>query len=190
MRKKLRPHRQRSVMSKRPEIAALIAAPQIEAKVRALAGKLAPIMNDEWIVIALMDGAMVFASDLLRALQARGINPVFDNLMLSSYGDNLQSAGEVKVIKDFSRDLSGSCVLILDDVFETGLTLATAVNMAKAAGAEEVKSCVFAYKSGYSEGIAQPDFKGWDAPDGFLVGYGMDFQGRFRGLPYIADLRP
>jgi hypoxanthine phosphoribosyltransferase len=177
-------------MSEALDIAPLISAQTIEARVNALADKLSPIMSDDWIVIALMDGAMVFASDLLRALQLRGINPVFENLMLSSYGDNLRSAGEVKVIKDFSRDLSGRSVLILDDVFETGLTLATAANMAKAAGAMHVKSCVFAYKSGYSEGMTQPDFKGWDAPDGFLVGYGMDFQGRFRGLPYIADLRP
>lgn len=172
------------------EIAPLISASAIAARVERVAEEVAQTVTSDWIVIALMDGALVFAADLLRALHDKGVNPVFENMTLSSYGDDIQSAGEVRVEKGLTRDLTGRSVLILDDVFETGLTLSVAVNMARAGGAVAVKTCVFAYKDGYAADGAKPDYKGWDAPDSFLVGYGMDFQGRYRGLDYIGDLIP
>ena len=168
--------------------APLISNEDILRRVEDVAAKLAKIMRNDWVVVALMDGAIIFAADLLRALYSRGVNPEFENMTLSSYGDDIQSAGEVKIEKGLTRDVSGRCVLIIDDVFETGLTLETAVQMMREAGAKEVKTCVFAQKSGYNEDIPLPDFSAWDAPDAFLVGYGMDFKGRYRGLPYIADL--
>lgn len=169
-------------------LAPLISNEDILQRVEDVAAKLAKVMQNDWIVVALMDGAFVFAADLLRALYSRGVNPEFENMTLSSYGDDIQSAGKVKVEKGLTRDVSGRCVLIVDDVFETGLTLQTAVQMMRKAGALDVKTCVFARKSGYNGDIPLPDFRAWDAPDAFLVGYGMDFKGRYRGLPFIADL--
>lgn len=169
-------------------ITPLISPEDIAARVENLAADLSKTMNDDWVMIALMDGALVFAADLLRALYGRGINPEFENMTLSSYGDDIQSAGIVRVEKGLTRDVTGKSVLLVDDVFETGLTLSKAVEMVLAAGAREVETCVFAYKSGYSEGMSLPDFSGWNAPDAFLVGYGMDFKGRYRGLPFIGDL--
>jgi len=175
-------------MSDANDIEVLISADDIASCIDALADKLAGCIDDDTVVVALMDGALIFAADLLRALYSRDVNPIFENITLSSYGDDIQSAGEVTVQKGLSRDVSGCKVLILDDVFETGLTLKKAAQIVKNKGASEVFTCVFAKKSGYSEGIAAPDFSGWDAPDAFLVGYGMDFKGQYRGLPYIGDL--
>ena len=169
-------------------ITPLISQDDIAGRIDQLAGELSKVMNDEWVVIALMDGALLFASDILRALYGRGVNPVFENMTLSSYGDDIQSAGKVTVQKGLTRDVAGRSVLLIDDVFETGLTLKKAKEMILEAGAAEVKTCVFASKSGYSHELDTPDFKGWDAPDAFLVGYGMDFKGRYRGLPFIGDL--
>ena len=166
----------------------LISAEGIDAKVEHLAQALCVEMTSDWVVVALMDGALVFAADLMRALYRHGINPAFENMTLSSYGDDIQSAGQIKVLKGLSRDVSGRSVLLIDDVFETGLTLSHAAQMLKDDGARTVKTCVFAYKDGYSGEAALPDFKGWDAPDAFLVGYGMDFKGQYRGLPFIGDL--
>ena len=175
-------------MSESYTLSKLISADDIRVQIDSLADQLSKTLSSDWMVIALMDGALLFASDVLRALYERGINPEFENMTLSSYGDNLQSAGEITVQKGLTRNVAGKSVLLLDDVFETGLTLSKASEMILDAGAQEVKRCVFAYKSGYSDAEATPDFIGWNAPDAFLVGYGMDFKGRYRGLPYIADL--
>ena len=175
-------------MSSTARVEVLIASAEISTRIERLADALACHIDDETIVIALMDGALIFATDLLRALYVRGVNPIFENMTLSSYGDDIQSAGEITVQKGLSRDVTARKVLIVDDVFETGLTLKKAAQIAKEAGALEVLTCVFATKSGYSEDGTTPDFSGWDAPDVFLVGYGMDFKGRYRGLPYIGDL--
>ena len=166
----------------------LISPQDIAARVQGLADDMSPIVTSDWMAVALMDGALVFAADLLRALYVRGINPDFENMTLSSYGDDIQSAGEVTVQKGLMRDVRGTSILLIDDVFETGLTLHEAADMMMAAGAKEVKTCVFARKSGYNGDLPLPDFSGWDAPDAFIVGYGMDFKGRYRGLPFIADI--
>ena len=166
----------------------LISAENISVKIEALADSLSETVGSDWAAVALMDGALVFAADILRALYRRGVNVEFENMTLSSYGDDIQSAGTVTVQKGLTRDVTGKSVLLIDDVYETGLTLSNAADMIMAAGAKEVKSCVFAYKHGYSGEARLPDFSGWDAPDAFLVGYGMDFKGRYRGLPFIADL--
>ena len=170
------------------QLSRLITQEEIAQRIDQLAARLAKTVGTDWVLVALMDGALVFAADLLRALHRQGVNPEFENMTLSSYGDDIQSAGEVKVEKGLTRDVSGRSVLIVDDVFETGLTLQTAAQMMSEAGATEVKTCVFAQKTGYNGDIALPDFSAWDAPDAFLVGYGMDFKGRYRGLPFIADL--
>jgi hypoxanthine phosphoribosyltransferase len=170
------------------DIEVLISADDIAICIDALVDKLMNRIDDDTVVVALMDGALIFAADLLRGLYSRGVNPIFENMTLSSYGDDIQSAGVVSVQKGLSRDVSGCKVIIVDDVFETGLTLKKAADMVKKAGASEVLTCVFATKSGYSEDNTAPDFSGWDAPDAFLVGYGMDFKGQYRGLPYIGDL--
>lgn len=166
----------------------LISTKDISARITRLAAQLSLVMDDDWMVIALMDGALVFASDLLRALYECGVNPQFENMTLSSYGDDIHSLGEVTVQKGLTRSVAGACVLIVDDVFETGLTLQKAAQIISDAGAREVKTCVFARKLGYSRNMPQPDYFAWEAADAFLVGYGMDFKGRYRGLPYIGDL--
>lgn len=166
----------------------LISAENIKAKIEALADTLSKTLDTDWAVVALMDGALIFAADIMRALYRRGINAEFENMTLSSYGDDIQSAGHVTIQKGLTRDITGKSVLLIDDVYETGLTLSKASDIIMAAGAKEVKSCVFAHKHGYNGEARLPDFSAWDAPDAFLVGYGMDFKGRYRGLPFIADL--
>ena len=161
---------------------------EIAAHVEALAEKLAAKIDSDWHCVALLQGAMPFAVDLLRALARRGAHPILDCLWLESYRDARESSGRVVVRADISRSVEGRRVLILDDVFDSGRTIAFARAHLAAKGAIETLACAFIRKpSALNEPI---DLVGLDAPDFFLVGYGMDDAGRFRGLPFIAAIDP
>jgi hypoxanthine phosphoribosyltransferase len=164
----------------------LLTAQEISQRVDALADRFSAQVNDDWTVVALLQGAIPFAADLMRALEARGRHPVYDSLWLESYRDARESSGKVVVRADISRSVEGRGVLIVDDVFDSGRTIAYARTHLLAKGATETLACAFVRKP---QALNEPiDAVGWDGPVDFLVGYGMDHQGRYRGLPYIAAL--
>ena len=161
---------------------------QIAARVDALADGLARRIDSDWVAIALLDGAIPFAADLLRALSRRGVDPAFDAMRLSSYGDATASSGVVRMLSDVARPVAGRRCLLLDDICETGGSLAFARDRLMASAAAEVQVAVFALKQ-VTDAAVRPDFHAWDAPsDRFIVGYGMDHGGRWRGLPHVAAL--
>ena len=161
-------------------------APDIVARVNALADGFGAQVDDSWTVVALLQGAIPFAADLMRAFEARGRHPIYDSLWLESYRDARESSGKVVVRADISRPIDGRPALIIDDVFDSGRTIAYARAHLLAKGATQVLACAFVRKP---QALGEPiDAVGWDGPDAFLVGYGMDDKGRYRGLPYIAAL--
>ncbi|HVY85661.1 MAG TPA: phosphoribosyltransferase family protein [Caulobacterales bacterium] len=158
---------------------------EIARRVDALADQLHEV-DDGWTVVALLQGATPFAADLMRAFARRGRNPLYDSLWLESYRDARQSSGKVVVRADISRSIEGRPALILDDVFDSGRTIAFARAHLAAKGATRTLVAAFVRKP---QSVGEPiDAVGWDAPDEFLIGYGMDDAGRYRGLPYIAAL--
>jgi len=163
----------------------LITADEIAARVDALAARIAPRIDDETVCVCLLTGGVWFAADLTRALARLGRNPLFDALWLASYGDAKSSSGRIEVRCGLQRDVTGRRVLLIDDVFDSGLSLAQAVRLAREAGASEVLTCVFARKPWPQARSITPNFVAWEAPDAFLVGYGMDDAGRGRGLPDV-----
>ncbi len=164
----------------------LLSADEIAARVNALADTFSAQVDDDWTVVALLQGAIPFAADLMRALETRGRHPIYDSLWLESYRDARESSGKVVVRADISRPIDGRPALIIDDVFDSGRTIAYARAHLMAKGAVKTLACAFVRKpQALGEAI---DAIGWDAPDDFLVGYGMDEKGRYRGLPYIAAL--
>ena len=163
----------------------LLSEEEIARRVEALAERLAEI-DDSWTVIALLQGAIPFAADLLRAFERRDRHPIYDSLWLESYRDARESSGKVVVRADISRSVEGRPVLILDDVFDSGRTIAYARAHVLAKGATRTLTCAFVRKpQALGEAI---DAIGWDAPSDYLVGYGMDDAGRYRGLPFIAAI--
>jgi hypoxanthine phosphoribosyltransferase len=162
----------------------LLTAEDISQRVNALADRFSGQVDDGWTVVALLQGAIPFAADLMRALETRGVHPIYDSLWLESYRDARESSGKVVVRADVSRSVEGRGVLIIDDVFDSGRTIAYARAHLMAKGATQTLACAFVRKpQALGEAI---DAVGWDAPADFLVGYGMDDKGRYRGLPYIA----
>ena len=164
----------------------LLSEEEIAARVETLASQLSVQVDSGWTLAALLQGAMPFAADLMRAFARRDIHPVLDSLWLESYRDARESSGKVVVRADISRSIEGRPALIVDDVFDSGRTIAYARAHLLAKGATRTLACAFVRKP---QALNEPiDAIGWDAPDQFLVGYGMDEAGRYRGLPYIAAL--
>lgn len=166
----------------------LLSAADVACHVSDLAKMIAPRITDETVVVCLLTGGIWFAADMTRALSDLGCNPLFDALWLSSYGNETRSSGSVRIEAGLQRPVEGRQVLLLDDVFDTGLSLSEAVRIVKEAGAAEVLSAVFARKPWPTQRAMEPDFVAWEAPARFLVGYGMDDGGRLRGLSGIAAL--
>lgn len=163
----------------------LLTASEIGARIEALADRIAPEIDDETVCVTLLTGGMWFAADLTRALHTRGRDALCDGLWLASYGDEHATSGSVKMIAGLQRDITGRKVLLIDDVIDSGLSLAEAVRICREAGASAVLSAVFARKPWDTPRPVEPDFAAWDAPAAFLVGYGMDDAGHGRGSPDI-----
>jgi hypoxanthine phosphoribosyltransferase len=166
----------------------LLPEAEVARVVADLAARIAPVIDDETVAAVLLTGGLWFAADLTRALSRLGRQVRFDALWLASYGDEQSSRGRIDVHAPFQRSLQGRKVLILDDVFDTGLSLAEAVRLARDAGATQVLTCVFARKPWPLPRAPEPDFVGWEAPNRFLVGYGLDHAGALRGLPDVCAL--
>jgi hypoxanthine phosphoribosyltransferase len=166
----------------------LISEAEIASAVEALAREIAPRIDDDTVAICLLTGGIWFAADLTRALARLGRMVHFDALWLSSYKDARASYGRCEVRADLQRPVLGRKTLILDDVFDTGLSLSEAARLTKDAGAAEVLTAVFARKPWPEKRALEPDFVAWDAPARFLVGYGLDAAGTMRGLPYIGAM--
>lgn len=168
-----------------PAFETVLSSEEIAARVDALAERLAPELGSgDWTAVVILLGATPFASDLIRALARRGIDVGFDALWLESYRDSRESSGRVLVRADLSRPVRGRKVLLIDDVFDSGRTISFARSHLLAQGAEDVKSCVFARKpEAVADGL---DHWAYEAPSRYLVGYGMDDAGQWRGLPYLG----
>ena len=169
-------------------IAPILSARAVSAHVEALADQIAPAITDDTVCVCLLTGGLWFSADLMRALSLRGRHPQFDALWLSSYGDAQQSSGQVEVRGGLQRPVTGRQVLLMDDVFDSGLSLSQAVQIMEQTGARQVLSAVFARKPWPTERPCQPNFVAWEAPARFLVGYGMDAGGQFRGYPGIGAM--
>ncbi|MEO0883510.1 MAG: phosphoribosyltransferase family protein [Pseudomonadota bacterium] len=168
------------------DISVLLDEDELMAKIDALAAEIAPHLEGEWTAVSILIGATPFTTDLMKALARRGAHPVLDVIWLESYKDEKQSSGRVTVRADLSRPVKGRGILLIDDVFDTGRTLQFAKTHILAKGAREVLTCALARKPWAPTDETDVDFCAYEAPGKFLVGYGMDDAGKYRGLPFIG----
>lgn len=171
-----------------PGIAVLFDADQIAIRLRALADEIAAAMGPDILIVAILKGSFVFSADLIRALHHAGVRPEVDFLTLSSYGSGTQSAGQVAITRDVTDTVAGRRVLLVDDILESGRTLAFARDLLLQRGAALVKIGVFLDKPGKRAVSCEADFRAFACPDRFVVGYGLDHAHRYRELPFVGVL--
>jgi hypoxanthine phosphoribosyltransferase len=166
----------------------LFSETEIAARVKAIAEAVASVEPDRLLVVPILKGSFIFAADLLRAFYRSGLRPEVDFMMLASYRDATISSGHVQVLRDIETDVRGRDVLLIDDILESGRTLAYAKDLIAARGAKRPMTAVLLDKPGRRAGEIEADFRGFNCPDKFVVGYGMDMAHAFRELPFVGYL--
>ena len=161
----------------------------IAARNAEMAKEIATAGYENPLGVSVLKGSFVFAADLIRALYDAGMAPEVEFISLSSYRDGTVSAGEVTVLRDIDTDVAGRDVILIDDILESGRTLAFARDLMLSRGARRVGLAVLLDKPGK---LAQPiaaEHVGFTCPDLFVVGYGMDVAHAFRELPFVGVVK-
>ncbi|MFD1509262.1 hypoxanthine phosphoribosyltransferase [Lacimonas salitolerans] len=176
-------------MTQRPYVIdEMISAKTIAARVEDLSREIAAEFSDtdQLVVVGLLRGSFVFIADLVRELDL----PVeVDFLEASSYGNAMQSSREVKILKDLRGAIEGRDVLVVEDIVDTGHTLFHVIGMLKARKPRRLRTIALLDKPTRREAQVKADWTGFEIPDEFVVGYGIDYAQRNRNLPFIGKVR-
>ncbi|CAL1549082.1 unnamed protein product, partial [Lymnaea stagnalis] len=140
------------------------------------------------LVISVLKGSFVFAADLIRAMHDVDLSPEVEFIFISSYGAGTTS-GEVKVLRDIDNEVAGRDVLLIDDILESGKTLSYTRDLMIRRGAKSCSIAVLLDKRTRRQVKLDADFVGFDCPDYFVVGYGMDVAHAFRELPFVGVVK-
>jgi hypoxanthine phosphoribosyltransferase len=164
----------------------LISAEEIAAKVQELGRQIAEAyQGKELVLVSVLKGAVVFLADLIRAIPA----PLsIDLLAISSYGGR-DTSGMVRILKDLDQDIAGRHVLMVEDIVDTGLTLGYLLRTLQARQPASLQVCALLDRSVRRIVSLPLTFRGFEIPDRFVVGYGLDYQERYRNLPFIGVLK-
>ena len=167
----------------------LVSEEQLKAKVAELGARISKDYEGKNLVlVSILKGSVVFMADLMRAVT---IPCNIDFMVVSSYGgSNTVTSGLVKIIKDLDADLTGRDVLIVEDILDTGITLSKLVPVLKMRNPGSVKICTILSKPSRRMADIEPDYCGFEVPDEFVVGYGLDYDEKYRNLPYVGVLKP
>jgi len=168
------------------QIEVLFTEAEIAARVDGIAKEVAGHKPERLLVVPVLKGSFVFAADLIRAFYRARLLPEVDFMLLASYRKQTTSSGQVDILRDIETDVAGRDVLLIDDILESGRTLAFAKDLLVARGAKRVLTAVLLDKPGHRAADIGADFKGFDCPDKFVVGYGMDMAHAYRELPFVG----
>jgi hypoxanthine phosphoribosyltransferase len=163
----------------------LFTAEAIDRRNKELAAEIAHGPVKDLLVISILKGSFIFAADLIRALHHAGLAPEVEFITLSSYGTGTTSKG-VKIVKDIDSEVKDRDILLIDDILESGRTLSFAKNLMFERGARHVSIAVLLDKTGKRQTDLVADHVGFECPDHFVVGYGMDVAYAFRELPFVG----
>ena len=170
-----------------PNLAVLLSEETIQARIRELGAQITQdyaALNP--LLIGVLKGACFFLSDLMRAIDTR-VSVEF--MASSSYGSSTRTSGEVRIMKDLDVPIEGRHILVVEDIVDTGLTLSYLIANLQSRGAASVKLAALLDKFERRQREVKIDYLGFQIPDEFVVGYGLDFAERYRNLPFIAVLK-
>lgn len=166
----------------------LISEEEIQKKTKELAEELTIEYKDRFpLAIGVLKGATLFMSDLLKQVDTY---LEMDFMDVSSYGKSMVSSGEVKILKDLDTSVEGRDILIIEDIIDSGLTLSYLVELFRYRKAKSIKIVTLLDKPSGRKANIEADYVGFEVPDAFVVGYGLDYAERYRNLPYIGVLKP
>ncbi len=165
---------------------ALISEEEISLRIAALGSAITKDFEGEsLVVICVLKGAFIFCSDLIKKIN-RPLTLEF--ISLSSYGDSTHSSGNVRLDMDITANIEGKNVLIVEDIVDSGLTIKTLIEMLSVRKPKTVKLASLLFKPSKLQHKVQIDYLGFEIEDKFVIGYGLDYAGRYRELPYIGIL--
>lgn len=163
-----------------------------EAEIQARVKELGKQISDDYrgktpLFISVLKGSFVFMADLMRSVS---IYCDIDFMAVSSYGRGTVSSGAVEITKDLSYDIAGRDIIIIEDILDSGITLAYLKKYMKMRNPASISICTLLDKPARRKADITPDYSGFLCPDAFIVGYGLDYDERYRNLPYIGVLKP
>ena len=139
------------------------------------------------VMVSVLKGSVVFMADLMRAVT---VPAEIDFMCVSSYGSGVKTSGVVKIIKDLDNDLAGMDLLLVKDILDSGMTLEYIKKLLLGRNPNSIKICTLLDKPERRKADVAADYKGFEVPDEFVVGYGLDYAEKYRNLPYIGVLKP
>ena len=165
----------------------MLSESEIKARVKELAKKLdEDYKGKRPLMVAILKGSVMFFADLIREMETE---VVIDFMAISSYGNGAKSSGEVKMIKDLDGQIEGKDVIIVEDIIDSGYTMRYLKQLLSARRPNSIKLCARLDKPSRRETEVAIDYRGFEVEDEFVVGYGLDYAGLYRNLPYIGILK-
>ena len=168
--------------------AILLTREEIQERVVTLAAEIdADYADRDLLLVGVLKGAIMVMADLSRALHSPA---QMDWMAVSSYGSGTKSSGVVRILKDLDRDITGRNVLVVEDIIDSGLTLSWLLRNLRSRGPDSVEVCAMLRKPDAAQVDVPVKYVGFDIPNAFVVGYGLDYAERYRALPFIGTLAP
>ena len=166
----------------------LISEKQLKARVQEIGSQISrDYEGKNLLMVSVLKGSVVFMSDLMRAIT---IPCRIDFMAISSYGSGVKTSGVVKIIKDLDIPLEGYDLLIVEDILDSGMTLDYTIGMLRGRNPKSIRLCTLLDKPDRRKVDIKADYVGFTVPDAFVVGYGLDYDEKYRNLPYVGILKP
>ena len=166
----------------------LLSEEQIAEKVAQIGRQITEDYRDKnLLMVSVLKGSVVFMADLMRAIT---IPARIDFMATSSYGSGVKTSGVVKIVKDLDLELKGYDILIVEDILDSGKTLSYLMELLQARGPKSIQICTLFDKPDRREVEVRPTYVGAQIPDAFIVGYGLDYDEKYRNLPFVGVLKP
>ena len=166
----------------------LLSAEELAKRVAEIGAEItADYAGKEILMIGVLRGAVLFMADLARAIK---VPVAIDFMAVSSYGAGTSSSGVVRILKDLDEDIAGKHVLVVEDIIDSGLTLSYLLGNLESRKPASIKLCTLLNKPERRKVKVDIDYNGFDVPDYFVIGYGLDYREKYRNLPFIGILKP
>lgn len=166
----------------------LLSEEQLQQIVRGLGQKISEDYKDKnLMMVGVLKGSFIFIADLMRAVT---VPCCVDFMAVSSYGSGVRTSGEVKIVKDLDKTVQGYDLLVVEDILDSGMTLSYLLENLQSRKPNSVRLCTLLDKPDRRQREVHVDYRGAVIPDEFVVGYGLDYDQRYRNLPYVGILKP